>query len=746
MSSSNTLDVERSQRQFRFVVYALLAASAVFASACGKSQEGGPRRQSSDIEDDDGGIGEPASCAELTCKEPASCVERVDNDRTRAVCSCPRGFTLEGNGCVDTDECASADTNDCDDNALCENRVGSYGCRCKSGFTLEDGVCKSNNTCVGVENTCHPDAACSLDATGGTQCGCVEGYQGDGRACVDVNECEAGTAECAENAHCVNTRTGYDCACDTMYTGDGVLGCRDRCQVALSDSSLCDPSGNGRCVIEPNGEARCTSCAFGFLGDGRRCTSDAACGALDCGDNSVCAGEPGARECACAPGYEGDPAAGCTDVNECTNGVADCDPNTSRCLNSPGSYLCECKDGFERVGDACVNIDECARDTDRCDVNANCSDKTPGYSCECRPGFQSQPDGLSCADIDECKTGEATCRAGDSSVMCVNTRGSYECRCPPGFAGDGTNESCYCDLSGWWAMRQDATLIFPERSAAGQVIVAKSTTYASIWELHKYAYDGEKIVVQKKACGSDVGPEIYSPLYGETYSSSTPNMVFDRLELLPSVDVPLPKTKALPGSQFTTPKSAVVQGIRLNDPLNDPWPTRSDMVPESQWVDTDGDGELGISLWPGSTETVARSGMGDTYDYLPVALKEGSTIIDQRLGCASVALRSVGALSVSIDSCDLMTGTLTDTKVEGRVHSCTVLRMNEWETGTVSCNREDWSNARRCRKEDVQFLDEQEQSNTVTASFEMQKLGGLDGAAPDCAAVRAKLPPIVRDQ
>ena len=62
-------------------------------------------------------------------------------------------------------------------------------------------------------------------------------------------------------------------------------------------------------------------------------------------------------------------------------------------------------------------------------------------------------------------------------------------------------------------MRQDASLIFPERAAAGQVLVSKSVTYASIWELHKFRYYGEKIVVDKKGCGSDVLPEIYSPLY-----------------------------------------------------------------------------------------------------------------------------------------------------------------------------------------------------------------------------------------
>jgi Calcium-binding EGF domain/EGF domain len=650
-----------------------------------------------------------------------------------------------GGGCVDVDECARAQDHDCGENAVCENRTGSFACRCKSGFGLENGVCKSLDLCVGVANTCHPSAACSLKDGGGIACSCAANFEGNGLQCVDVNECESGAANCIANAHCVNTRDSFTCACDTLFTGDGQVQCRDRCEAAQSDTSRCDPGGHGQCIVQPDGEATCTSCSSGFLGDGKRCTSDAACGALTCGKNSVCGGAAGARECACAPGFDGDAAQGCEDVNECANGSADCNPDTSRCLNVPGSYVCECKPGFARDGSECIDVDECVLDTHRCDPNAECANKVGGYACECKKGYENQPDGLSCADIDECGNGSATCRKDDKSVVCANTRGGYECKCPSGYAGDGTNEACYCDLSGYWAVRQDALLIFPERAAAGQVLVAKSVTYASIWELHKLSYDGSKISVQKKACGSDVAPEIYSPLYDETYSSVTPNMVFDKLPLFASTDIPLNKSSALPGNTFMTPRAANVQGVKLDDPLNSPWPKSFMDIPSDRWVDSEDDGEPGISLWPGSTNKVALTGMGDTYSYLPVALQEGSTIIERRLGCASVALRSIGAMRVNIDSCDLLTGSLQEAHVEGRVHSCTVLRKDDWDKTEVSCARKDWSDARRCSKEEVQFLDEQDQTNMISATFEMQKLSGLD-AEKDCAAVRAKLPAIVRNK
>jgi hypothetical protein len=41
----------------------------------------------------------------------------------------------------DVDECASTTTNNCDKNAVCENRKGFYTCLCKSGFTGDGKKC-----------------------------------------------------------------------------------------------------------------------------------------------------------------------------------------------------------------------------------------------------------------------------------------------------------------------------------------------------------------------------------------------------------------------------------------------------------------------------------------------------------------------------------------------------------------------------------------------------------------------------
>lgn len=35
------------------------------------------------------------------------------------------------------------------------------------------------------------------------------------------------------------------------------------------------------------------------------------------------------------------------DLNECESGLHSCNPNTSECFNTPGSFTCQCVSGFE---------------------------------------------------------------------------------------------------------------------------------------------------------------------------------------------------------------------------------------------------------------------------------------------------------------------------------------------------------------------------------------------------------------
>jgi hypothetical protein len=686
----------------------------------------------------------PTSCAELTCTAPATC-ELSDG---KAACVCPSGFAGDPHSCRDVDECASATTNDCDKNATCANESGSYECVCNAGFAGNGKSCVELNNCEGAPS-CHIDALCTMVAEG-VHCACKDGFEGDGHVCRDIDECAAnGTAKCAEHAHCQNRRNGYDCACDSLYEGNGKTQCRDSCELAQTDPARCDVRGRARCSVGPDGTADCASCLPGYVGDGKSCTASPECTALSCGPNSVCSGASGQRRCECAPGFTGDPLAGCSDIDECQNGQASCDAATSTCQNVAGGYVCSCKEGFERVDGACVNIDECARNKDLCDSAATCTDRTPGadsplgYSCECKPGYQG--DGFACVDIDECAEGKDECfKDGNSS--CQNTRGGYECACHKGFTGEARSEACYCDLSGYWATRQDTTLVLPERAAGDVVLIAASTTHATVWELNRFTYDGKNLAVETQPCGADVPAEIYSPLYEEVYSSFIPFEVYDKLKLEMAADVPMSKSEALPTKTFMTPRTAALNGIKMNDPVNDPWPVSFRDVPADAWFDTDQDGEPGITLWPGPTTqpTLNPGTKNETYSYLPVALQDNSSLIATRVGCVSTAIRSIGYRQGRIENCGRLSGKLITEKTEGRVHSCSVLRMAEWDAYDVTCNAKDWSNAHHCTEEQVKFLDEQDQTTSVSATFELVKLAGLDATNINCAVVRDTLPAVPR--
>ncbi|GAB2229132.1 hypothetical protein Droror1_Dr00023267 [Drosera rotundifolia] len=74
------------------------------------------------------------------CQGNTSCVDFEPGEGYR--CSCLLGY--EGNpyldaGCTDINECASTDTNNCADTALCINTPGSYDCSCPDG-QIGDGL------------------------------------------------------------------------------------------------------------------------------------------------------------------------------------------------------------------------------------------------------------------------------------------------------------------------------------------------------------------------------------------------------------------------------------------------------------------------------------------------------------------------------------------------------------------------------------------------------------------------------
>ena len=81
------------------------------------------------------------------------------------------------------------------------------------------------------------------------------------------------------------------------------------------------------------------------------------------------------------------------DINECTRKIDSCD---ELCINTPGSYRCDCPAGFELQYDqqSCADIDECARGTSSC--SQACINTHGSFRCECSFGYTLSPDSQTC--------------------------------------------------------------------------------------------------------------------------------------------------------------------------------------------------------------------------------------------------------------------------------------------------------------------------------------------------------------
>jgi len=756
-----------------YLIKLTVSVVLVFAFACGDPEEGANRPG------DDASAGEEDDAAQEPDKKKDAGRGQVD-------------AKVDDNN---VDECADPALNDCDENADCTDIVGgSYECQCKTGYEGDGKSCEDINECEGDTNTCNAEATCT-NTEGGFECECNDGFEGDGKECEDIDECaDSSLNDCEENEQCRNTRGSYRCECVPPFGEDEDGECRPLCEVELKDPDLCDP--NAICRININGEAECVQCQFPYFGDGKECEQDDACDNLDCGDNAVCVegDTDDSRECQCAIGFEGDPEQSCADIDECADeGDNDCESDTSECLNLDGGYYCNCNDGYENKDGSCVNINECEYQGDDypCDKYAECEDRTPEeappfFECTCKEGFRGT--GTSCTDIIECTDEEFPHDCGEHS-KCKNLIASgdgpgYECDCDDGYTGGGIGKDCYCDLSGYWAMKQEQTVEWEAVKLGGATLFDEGSIDLTIWELFRLEYDGDQIKIKRKGCTQSDTPHLVagSMFNNEIYSTYIPKDVIATYTFGESMPIVL--KNAEPGSDVEAPEEeAFISGIVLEDAYNSDWPVwdRGEGDPEEwppdpvkawdgsgtppvpRWEDSDEDGELGVTVWQrGPNDDWCHCVEGyelcEAHSYPPTWISEGED--ELRTVCTSTAGRATAQIVGELDSCKKITGeVLTDPDMTNiRVYSCIVVPDSLWDPEEDhSCYAEDWVEARNnynnedcedkpclCNEEQVEFLDNTNPEDNSTTTFEMIKIEDLD-REPSCGEVVgafAALPPL----
>ncbi|XP_020501544.1 protein kinase C-binding protein NELL2a isoform X2 [Labrus bergylta] len=287
-------------------------------------------------------------------------------------------------------------------------------------ITLSDRcckVCRGHDFCSEGHGCVEHSDCVNLEA--GDCCVCKDGFRplrDDNAYCEDIDECAEGKHYCRENTMCVNTPGSFMCICHTGYIRIDDYSCteHDEC---LSGLHNCDE--NALCFNMVGGHS--CSCKPGYTGNGTVCK--AMCDGL-CQNGGTCVSP---NNCVCQQGFTGKRCE--TDIDECADGFVECD-SKSTCVNLPGWYHCECRDGYHDNGLFSAN-------------------------------------GESCIDINECKTGRNTCA---NDTVCFNLDGGYDCRCPHGHncTGDCIHDNKVKHSGQIWVLDSDRCSVCS--CQAGQVM------------------------------------------------------------------------------------------------------------------------------------------------------------------------------------------------------------------------------------------------------------------------------------
>jgi hypothetical protein len=285
------------------------------------------------------------------------------------------------------------------------------------------------------------------------------------------------------------------------------------------------------------------------------------------------------------------------------------------------------------------------------------------------------------------------------------------CEVPPPACNDPSKITCGCDLSGTFLVHTVTQLHWDQVPVVGQTGIAAGKATLQSWGAWTFKQAGNLVHASARGCGGEV-PEICSPLLHEAYAQGLPDSVWESpaipaeaWELMLDTSGPVPKLAGGPHASFF--------GMRLKDGLDPlgPFPN-AHTDPNIVWTDDDGDmapGTTSVVRPPGGTSTVCNY----PFAFVPVEQVLGGARASKIRGGA----RAIQTIAMTLDSCDLLHGTLTALASDGRAQGCVL------------------STGAECTPAEVNFIDSQPQTQHIdSASFVLTRVPSLPTS---CAAVRA---------
>ncbi|XP_052794532.1 uncharacterized protein LOC128227759 isoform X2 [Mya arenaria] len=230
------------------------------------------------------------------------------------------------------------------------------------------------------------------------------------------------------------------CQCYPQYEGLDCENDFDGCAVSpCSLGRTCEdiPAGSHNST----GPAyTCSPCPDGYLDNGSECIDINECELVN-GCEQICINTDGSYICDCDKGFRiSYDLQKCLDINECDESLHNC---SHLCENIRGGFKCVCHSGYmfevsswgciadSAVTLSCTDID-CSQ-AEGCTVNS-----VNESTCFCLDGYVFDRDTNTCVDIDECTIGVCP-------HDCVNHNGSFQCKCHRGYKLTDVTKCTECD-------------------------------------------------------------------------------------------------------------------------------------------------------------------------------------------------------------------------------------------------------------------------------------------------------------
>jgi len=355
---------------------------------------------------------------------------------------CSRGYSSNNSiTCDDINEC-TRNTSICG-NGSCTNTIGSYLCQCSQGYTFNNVTCIDLNECTepnsdgSFPQRCNNNEIC-INTIGGFNCSCPWALSSNGSCIANQSSCSGNLCNVSGVLFCRNGTTLINGTCQAWCSST----CPDFCDWS-NGTFRCNCEKIAGFELTNNGQT-CSVCDSNSYGVGCRQRSLCQFGTR----NAQAVNETGS--CNCSSNYQG---TFCDKLIDRCAVTSVCNSATQDCKSDPsnGAAICSCQDGFTGNATLCIDSDECNSDVSPCDPDSSTCNNTFGsYVCICKSGYTSSGN-KSCSDINECLT-NSSC-ANYMNTYCVNLPGSYECRCSAGFSVGGdyiqafgnirnTNNSC----------------------------------------------------------------------------------------------------------------------------------------------------------------------------------------------------------------------------------------------------------------------------------------------------------------